>query len=314
MEPLDRAQHGARRTPHARARARGRRARDRAAARLGRLRRHLAAAARRARARAGGGRSRSTSPASARRRASRQGAILPQLDDFAAALVLEWGAGEPVVVAGNSLGGCGGAAAGRAAPTCRWPASCRWRPPGSRCPAGSTSSSATRSSAAARHPDPGAGRARSARWSAPPTSSSRSPTRRWRSSRWSRRSRRHHGSRANVAALLRVRPPAAARARDRAVRPRRRRVPGAARVGHARPDGPAQRRARGARRAAGDPVELIEGCGHCPQLEATERAARAPAWLPGVIRALDVDAARREPLHDDGRRRSRRPAADARRR
>jgi pimeloyl-ACP methyl ester carboxylesterase len=34
------------------------------------------------------------------------GAILPQLDDFASALVQEWGAGEPVVVAGNSLGGC----------------------------------------------------------------------------------------------------------------------------------------------------------------------------------------------------------------
>jgi len=33
------------------------------------------------------------------------GAILPQLDDFAAALVLEWGGGEPVIVAGNSLGG-----------------------------------------------------------------------------------------------------------------------------------------------------------------------------------------------------------------
>jgi pimeloyl-ACP methyl ester carboxylesterase len=33
------------------------------------------------------------------------GAILPQLDDFAAALVLEWAGGEPVVVAGNSLGG-----------------------------------------------------------------------------------------------------------------------------------------------------------------------------------------------------------------
>ena len=33
------------------------------------------------------------------------GAILPQLDDFATALVLEWGGGEPVVVAGNSLGG-----------------------------------------------------------------------------------------------------------------------------------------------------------------------------------------------------------------
>jgi pimeloyl-ACP methyl ester carboxylesterase len=34
------------------------------------------------------------------------GAILPQLDDFASALVQEWGAGEPVIVAGNSLGGC----------------------------------------------------------------------------------------------------------------------------------------------------------------------------------------------------------------
>ncbi|HEY6691278.1 MAG TPA: alpha/beta fold hydrolase [Solirubrobacteraceae bacterium] len=34
------------------------------------------------------------------------GAILPQLDAFAIALVQEWGAGEPVVIAGNSLGGC----------------------------------------------------------------------------------------------------------------------------------------------------------------------------------------------------------------
>jgi pimeloyl-ACP methyl ester carboxylesterase len=34
------------------------------------------------------------------------GAILPQFDDFGAALVQEWGAGEPVIVAGNSLGGC----------------------------------------------------------------------------------------------------------------------------------------------------------------------------------------------------------------
>jgi pimeloyl-ACP methyl ester carboxylesterase len=34
------------------------------------------------------------------------GAILPQLDDFTAALVQHWGAGEPVIVAGNSLGGC----------------------------------------------------------------------------------------------------------------------------------------------------------------------------------------------------------------
>jgi pimeloyl-ACP methyl ester carboxylesterase len=33
------------------------------------------------------------------------GAILPQLDAFAAALVLEWSGGEPVVVAGTSLGG-----------------------------------------------------------------------------------------------------------------------------------------------------------------------------------------------------------------
>jgi pimeloyl-ACP methyl ester carboxylesterase len=35
----------------------------------------------------------------------RKGAILPQLDEFATALVREWGAGEPVVIAGNSLGG-----------------------------------------------------------------------------------------------------------------------------------------------------------------------------------------------------------------
>jgi pimeloyl-ACP methyl ester carboxylesterase len=34
-----------------------------------------------------------------------RGAILPQLDAFAAALVLEWGGGEPVIVAGTSLGG-----------------------------------------------------------------------------------------------------------------------------------------------------------------------------------------------------------------
>jgi pimeloyl-ACP methyl ester carboxylesterase len=34
------------------------------------------------------------------------GAILPQLDDFALALVHQWGGGERVVIAGNSLGGC----------------------------------------------------------------------------------------------------------------------------------------------------------------------------------------------------------------
>ena len=34
------------------------------------------------------------------------GAILPQLDAFATELLAEWAAGEPVVVAGNSLGGC----------------------------------------------------------------------------------------------------------------------------------------------------------------------------------------------------------------
>jgi pimeloyl-ACP methyl ester carboxylesterase len=34
-----------------------------------------------------------------------RGAILPQLDAFAAALVQDWGGGEPVIVAGTSLGG-----------------------------------------------------------------------------------------------------------------------------------------------------------------------------------------------------------------
>jgi pimeloyl-ACP methyl ester carboxylesterase len=35
-----------------------------------------------------------------------QGSVLPQLDTFAAMLVNEWAEGEPVVVAGASLGGC----------------------------------------------------------------------------------------------------------------------------------------------------------------------------------------------------------------
>jgi pimeloyl-ACP methyl ester carboxylesterase len=41
-------------------------------------------------------------------RASRlaPGAMLPQLDAFAADVVATWGEGEPVVIAGNSLGGC----------------------------------------------------------------------------------------------------------------------------------------------------------------------------------------------------------------
>jgi pimeloyl-ACP methyl ester carboxylesterase len=34
------------------------------------------------------------------------GAILPQLDAFASSLVVEWGDGVPVIIAGNSLGGC----------------------------------------------------------------------------------------------------------------------------------------------------------------------------------------------------------------
>jgi pimeloyl-ACP methyl ester carboxylesterase len=36
----------------------------------------------------------------------RPGAVLPQLDEFAAELVETWAGGRPVVVAGNSLGGC----------------------------------------------------------------------------------------------------------------------------------------------------------------------------------------------------------------
>jgi pimeloyl-ACP methyl ester carboxylesterase len=45
-------------------------------------------------------------PGFGRATALRPGAVLPQLDAFAAELVRSWAGGEPVVVAGSSLGGC----------------------------------------------------------------------------------------------------------------------------------------------------------------------------------------------------------------
>ena len=69
-----------------------------------------------------------------------------------------------------------------------------------------------------------------------------------------------------------VRPRARAGALDRPVRPDRHPLPRAARVGRARPDAAAHRRpASRSTRCPTTQVELIEGAGHHPQLEATGR-------------------------------------------
>ena len=109
-----------------------------------------------------------------------------------------------------------------------------------------------------------------------PTASSRTPTRRPRSGRSSTRSRRTTG-RASTRPRCWIGPAAAARAGDRAVRPRRRRLPGDARVGHARPDGPAHGRARRARRAARHARRADRGLRPLPAARGDERVARAAA-------------------------------------
>ena len=188
-----------------------------------------------------------------------------------------------VVVAGNSLGGCVALRAGRARATCRCAASCRSRPPGLdmprwfsiierdplvRCAAGARRCRCPRSRRAPRS-------------SARPTASSRS---RARARRAGERRRGVHQPpprpRAPSRALLDIGPPAAARARTTrstwsAI------AAGPARLGRPRPHGPPRGRAPRARRAARTrATSCSRACGHCPQLEAPERFARAAARLP----------------------------------
>ena len=159
-------------------------ARAGAAARLGRLGRHLAAAAGRL-----GARDRRAIavdlPGFGHASRLGSGAILPQLDAFAGALVEQWAGDGEVVVVGNSLGGV---IALRLAERADLPlaGSCRWRRPGCRCRAGSRSSIATRSCGACSRCRCRSRPPSCARWSARSTASSssraRAPPRR-RSSR-----------------------------------------------------------------------------------------------------------------------------------
>ena len=214
------------------------------------------------------------------------GSMLPQLDAFADALVREWAGDEDVVVVGNSLGGV---TALRLAER-RRPAARRRRPGRARRAADAALVRRHRARPAACG---GCSRCRCR---------SRRPVLRamvgeiYRQLVFARPRAAeaavvaafaaHHASRERVAALL---------ASGRRLLPelqtspfdvRARRVPGAAGVGHARPHGPAHR-ARGScsRRSRDTHVELLEGVGHCPQLEATERLLELLLPFPAAVRA-----------------------------
>ena len=100
--------------------------------------------------------------------------------------------------------------------------------------------------------------------------------------RSSARSPRHHRDRARVGRAARHRPAAAARAADGAVRARARRCP-VLLVWGTRDRMVPHTGARSLLEALPDArVELLDGCGHCPQLEAHRAAARAAAGVPGA--------------------------------
>ena len=257
-------------------------------------------------------RSRSTCPASARRRGSRRARSSRSSTTSPPRSVLEWGGGEPVVVAGNSLGGAVALRLGERAdlplagvvpvapaglempgwfdlverdPIIRRLLDIPMPVPGRADPR-----ARRQRLQAARVLEP-------ARGAAPGGRGVREP------SRLARQRRR----------AARVRPPPAARAGRRAVRPRRHRVPGAARLGHARPHGPAQRRARRARRAAGDPRRADRGLRPLPAARGHRRAARAPARLsPRKLSSACSPRSQQPPRRRA--RRHRRPAPDAGRR
>ena len=202
-------------TRHARARGRRRRPRDRAAARLERLGRHLApAAGELGRARPARDRGR-PARASARRPGCSDGAVLPAAGRVRARARRELG--------GQGAGGRRGheprrlrrAAAGRASRrTCGSPASSRSRPTGSSCRRGSTRSRRTRSSG-------GCCRSRSRCRASSCAARGRAPTGSFSYQHPSDTQRavvdafsRDGETRADLAALLELRPRARARALD----------------------------------------------------------------------------------------------------
>ena len=248
---------------HARARARRRRAGNRPAARLGRLGRHVAAAAGRARRARAGARSPSTCRASGEATRLAKGALLPQLDAFAAELVETWADGRP----GRRRRRPRSAAASRCgwpstAASCRSPASSRSRPTGSSMPGWFDVDRARPDRPrAAVGADAGSARrcvrerpALSLPGDAQRASSTRSP---------------HGETRADVAALLS--PAASCPSSDAPFDLVGIRLPGAARVGRARPPAPAHRRADRARPAADHARRADRGLRH---------AARS--WRPPI--------------------------------
>ena len=212
----------------------------RPAARLERLRRHLAAAAGGSSPRATGARSRSTCPASARRRRLQRRRGAPAAGRVRARPRRRAGrASEPVVVAGTSLGGCLALRLAEHPGDVRLAGVVPVAPDGLELPSWFDpieEDPIVRRLLSIPVPVPGVlvrraqvERLPAARVPAPERDAARR-RRRLRPQRRDPRGRR---------GAARVRPPARARALDRAVRPDRHPLPGAARVGRARPDAPA---------------------------------------------------------------------------
>ena len=184
----------------------------------------------------------------------KDGAVLPQLDAFALDLVESWAGGEPVVVAGTSLGGCVALRlAERPGDAARSPASSRSRPDGLELPSWFDPI----------EEDPIVRRLLSIPVPVPGVLVRRAKSSAYRQFAFQHPSETQRAvvdafgpdgeTRADVAALLESGRRARPRALDRAVRPDRHPLPDPARVGRPRPDAAAHRRPDGARLAARRP-------------------------------------------------------------
>ena len=277
-----RALHQRGRVPDAGAGAGGRGPGHRAAPRLGRLGRHVAAAA--------GAPGRARAPRDRRRPARlracgparRTAPVLPQLDAFAAELARSWAEGEAVVLCGNSLGGLVAlrlAAAGLpglagvvpVAPAGLdmpgWFDAVRRDPLVRRLlalplPLPSVVMRAAVGTVYERLAFSGPGAADPALVAS---------------------FAGHHAGRAQVARLLASGRRLLPELQDAAAGPRGDRLPGAARVGNARPDGPAHGRARAARGARGHGARAARRRRALPAARGDRAPGRAAARVPGVI-------------------------------
>ena len=199
------------------------------------------------------------------------GAVLPQLDAFALDLVESWADKEPVVVAGTSLGGCVALRLAEHPGNVRLVGVVPVAPDGLELPSWFDpieEDPIVRRLLSIPVPVPGI-LVRRARSSAYRPVHLPGPERHAARRRGRLQPRRRDARGPRRAA--RQQPRAGPGALARPVRPDRHPLPRAARVGRPRPDAPAQRRADRDGLAADDQVELIEGAGRRPQLEATGR-------------------------------------------